>query len=154
MTTTPEALLDSNVVVAALAKAHQHYEPSAAIFRNAPPRRFAIAAHSLAEIFATLTRRNVGAQFRWSGEEAWAALQSVAAVTVLTGLTPGQTFDTIRSYAEGGGIGPRLYDRLIGQVAIHYAIPMIVTWNVKHMQGLFPELVVKTPAQFAVKVSD
>ena len=141
------ALLDSNVVVAAVAATHQHHAPSAALFAANETRRFAVAAHSYAEALVTLTKRGPGGPFRWPAAEAWLVLQSIVAETTLLGLTPAQTLGAVRSYAEGGGIGPRLYDRLIGEVAVHHAIPRIITWNVAHMQGLFPELVVQTPTQ-------
>lgn len=77
--------------------------------------------------------------------KSWQVLESVAAVTTLVGLTPAQTFDTVRSYAQRGGIGPRLYDRLIGQVAVQCGITRIVTWNVSHLRDLFPEIEVLDP---------
>jgi hypothetical protein len=71
-------------------------------------------------------------------------------VTSLIGLTAPQTFDAIRSFAQRGGIGARLYDRLIGEAAVTHAIPQILTWNVGHMRGLFPKLTVATPKDFIV----
>lgn len=141
-----QALLDSNVVIAMVAEAHEHHAASAALIPDARSRRFAVAAHSYAEAFSTLTRRSASAVFRWSADDAWRTLESVAAATMLVGLSAAQTFDTIRSYADGGGIGPRLYDRLIGQVAVQYSIPRIVTWNVAHMRDLFSDLDVCDPA--------
>ena len=142
----PDALLDSNVIIAMVAGDHQHHAASAALLPDGHSGRFAVAAHSYAEAFATLTRRSASAVFRWSAEDAWGTLESVAAATALVGLSPAQTFDTVRSYAEDGGIGPRLHDRLIGQVAVQYAIPRIITWNVAHMRDLFPGLDVCDPA--------
>ncbi len=66
-------------------------------------------------------------------------------------ITPGLSLwlDEIRgSRQRSGGIGPRLYDRLIGEAAVAHAIPRILTWNVGHMRGLFPNLVVTTPTDF------
>lgn len=145
MSSIADALLDSNVVIAMVAEAHEHHAPSAALLPTRPTRHLAVAAHSYAEAFATLTRRNASAVFRWSAEDAWGTLESVAAATTLVGLSPAQTFDTVRSYAENGGIGARLYDRLIGQVALQYAIPRLVTWNVGHMRDLFPNLDICDP---------
>ncbi len=144
-----EALLDSNVVIAMVAEAHEHHAASAALLPAGGERRFAVAAHSYAEAYATLTRQGASAVFRWSAADAWGTLESVAAATVLVGLSPAQTFDTVRRYAEDGGIGARLYDRLIGQVAVQYAISRIITWNVRHMRGLFPSLDVRNPAAAA-----
>ena len=104
---------------------------------------FAVAAHSYAEAFSTLTRR--GAPFRFPADEAWAALESIRSVTRLVGLTPAQMFDATRDYARAGGIGARLYDKLIGEAAVAHGIAVLITWNVSHMRSLFPKLTVLTP---------
>jgi len=143
-----EALLDSNVIIAMLAESHEHHKPSLELVAGEHRRGFAVAAHSYAEAYSTLTRRGERAPFRFTAEEAWAALESVRAVTDLVGLTPAQSFDSVRGFAQGGGIGPRLYDLLIGEAAVVHDIPVIVTWNVGHMRSLFPELEVATPKEF------
>ncbi len=143
-----DALLDSNVLVAMLAEAHEHHAPSLALVLGEDPARFAVCAHSYAEAYGTLTRRGEHAPFRFTPEEAWAALESVRTITSLVGLTPAQTFDAIRSYAQTGGVGARLYDRLIGEAAVTHDIKTLVTWNVGHMRSLFPSLAVFAPKVF------
>ncbi len=145
-----DALIDSNVLIAMLAEAHEHHGPSLRLLIDGRASQFAVAAHSYAEAYNTLTRRGERAPFQFTPEEAWAALESVRAATSLIGLTAPQTFDAIRSYAHGGGIGARLYDRLIGETAVTHAIPQIVTWNVGHMRSLFPKLTITTPKDFIV----
>ena len=144
---TAEALLDSNVVVAIVAEAHEHHGPSLDLLIGGAPASFAVGAHSYAEAYSTLTRLGERAPFRFSSDEAWAALQSVRAATTLVGLTAAQTFDAIQSYARSGGVGERLYDRLIGEAAIAHGMKTIVTWNVGHMRSLFPSLTVSTPRE-------
>ena len=145
---TAEALLDSNVVVAMLVEAHEHHRPSLALVAGGTRPELAVCAHSYAEAYSTLTRRSEHAPFRFTAEEAWDALESLRAITVLVGLTPAQTFDTIRSYARTGGIGARLYDRLIGEAAVAHGVGTLITWNVGHMRSLFPSLTVSTPTAF------
>ena len=116
---------------------------------GADPARFAVSAHSYAEAYSTLTRRGERAPFGFTAEEAGAALESLRAATGLVGLTPAQTFEAVGAYAASGGIGPRLYDASIGRAAVVHGIPAIVTWNVGHMRGLFPDLGVLTPEAFA-----
>ena len=111
-----------------------------------PAGTFAVPAHAFAETYSTLTRRNAISPFRWRPDEAWAVLERIAARTTLVGLTPGETFDAIRAYAAVGGVGPGLYDLLIGEAAVLHGIPKIVTWNVGHMRSLFPALEVDEPA--------
>ncbi len=142
-----DALLDSNVVIAMVAEAHEHHAGSLALLVE-ERGRFAVAAHSYAEAYGTLTRRGDRAPFRFTAAEAWAALESVRAATTLIGLTPAQSFDTVRRYAADGGIGARLYDRLIGEVAVVHGIETIVTWNLGHMRALFSEMTVVSPPDF------
>jgi predicted nucleic acid-binding protein len=141
-----DGLLDSNVLIALLAEAHEHHAASLALFVGGSDLRFAVAAHSYAEAYSTLARRGGPAPFGFTAREAWAALESVRAVTQLVGLTAAQTFDVVRRYAADGGVGPRLYDRLIGQAAVAYDLPRIITWNIAHMRGLFPTISVVAPA--------
>ena len=141
-----DALLDTNVVIAMLVEAHEHHAPSAALLTAGAGARYAVAAHSYAESYAVLTRPGPNGPFRLSPEEAWAALESVAAVTALVGLSAPQSFEAIRGYATSGGVGARLYDRLIGEAAVAHGVATIVTWNARHMRGLFPALRVVTPA--------
>lgn len=143
-----EALVDSNVIIAALAGDHEHHLASAKIFELEHSYVLGVAAHSYAEAYSTLTRRGAQAPFHFTAEEAWAALESVRATTQLIGLTPAQAFETVRSYAGNGGIGPRLYDRMIGETAVVHGVRIIVTWNVGHMRGLFSTLDVMTPPDF------
>jgi predicted nucleic acid-binding protein len=121
---TIDALIDSNVLIALLAEAHEHHGPSLSLLIDGRASQFAVAAHSYAEAYNTLTRRGERAPFRFTPEEAWAALESVRAVTSLIGLTAPQTFDAVRSYAQGGWIG--------------------------HMRSLFPKLTITTPSDFIV----
>ena len=131
-----DALLDTNVVIAMLVEAHEHHEHSLALLAGGSNMWFAIAAHSYAEAYSTLTRRGEHAPFRFSPAEAWAALESVRAATGLLGLTAAQTFDAIKSYSQTGGVGARLYDRLIGETAVVHSAANTVTWNVGRGPGL------------------
>lgn len=147
---TIDVLIDSNVLIAIVVEAHEHHGPSVGLLIDGHDAQFAVAAHSYAEAYNTLTRRGERALFQFTPQEAWAALESVRAATSLIGLTAPQTFDAIRGYAQGGGIGARLYDRLIGEAAVTHAIPKIVTWNVGRMRSLFPTLTITTPKDFIV----
>ena len=147
----PGALLDSNVLVAIVAESHQHHSASLELLMHDRQSAFAVAAHSFAEAYCTLTRQGDRAPFRFQPREAWAALESVRAATALVGLTAAQAFDAVRSYAQGGGSGARLYDRLIGECAVAHDIPTLITWNVGDMRSMFPQLVVCSPRQFETR---
>lgn len=149
----PDALLDSNVLVATLVENHLHHAPSLAVLERTDIFGFCVAAHSYAEAFTTLTRRSGPAPLGRRPDEAWAALEAFAADTRLVGLTPAQTFAAIRAYAAQGGLGPRVYDHLIGAAARAADAPAIITWNVRHLRSLFPELAVETPNDFLARTA-
>ena len=134
-----------------MAEAHEHHTASLALLALPTGARLAVSAHSHAEAYSTLTRRVGRAPFAFTAAEAWASLASLRAVTGLIGLTPAQTLEATRRYAASGGIGPRLYDALIGEAAALHGIPAIVTWNTGHMRGLFPDLDVLTPEAFEAR---
>ncbi len=106
--TRSRALLDTNVVIALVAGAHEHHGPSFALVDGAPDGSFAVAAHSFAEAYATLT--SASGPFAWPPAPALAALESVAAIIRLVGLTPAQGLAAVRGFATAGQSGPRLYD--------------------------------------------
>ncbi len=142
------ALLDSNVIIAAVAEAHEHHAPSIALFADRMSKSFAVAAQSYSEAYSILTRKSQSSPFRWAASDAIAALESVAAECILVGLTHAQTYDAIKSYAAVGGTGPRFYDKLIGEAAVVNGLDCIVTWNNSHMSTLFPGMNVLNPIQF------
>lgn len=75
-------------------------------------------------------------------------MESIRVAVALIGLDGRQPLDAIRRYAASGGTGPRLYDAPIGEAAVAHGVPAIVTWNTRHMAGLFPCLEVATPPAF------
>lgn len=138
-------LVDTNVIVAALAEAHEHHAPSLALFSIEPAFTIAVASHCYAEAYTTLTRRGDHAPFRWPPNEAWAALESVASATRLVGLTPAQGFEAVRDFAAAGHIGARVYDFMIAKTAHSVGAKILVTWNIGHFEGAIDGLIVRTP---------
>ncbi len=140
-------LVDSNVIVAGVAGEHSHHERSLPILMAADAGKFAVAGHSYAEVFNVLTRKSGPAPYAWDPARAWEAINSVGAVTTLVGLTPAQSVDAVRRFAGAGGRGARVYDWLIGTAAVEAGIQRIITWDVKDLRTLFPNLDVIDPVQ-------
>ena len=144
-------LLDTNVLVAAVAVGHMHHTPSLAVietFRPGTGRGSAFAAaHSYAEAYNTLTRLGPRGPFKLPPVAAALALHELGATMQLIGLTPGNTIGIVEDFARMGGIGPRLYDSLIGRTAMAAGIDTVITWNVAHFTSLFPRMRVLTPAR-------
>ena len=65
---TINALIDSNVLIAMLAEAHEHHGPSLGLLIDGHDAQFAVAAHSYAEAYNTFTRRGERAPFQFTPE--------------------------------------------------------------------------------------
>jgi predicted nucleic acid-binding protein len=135
--------VDSNVLIAAGDEDDVHHRASAAILNAADPGEIAVPVHCYAETYSQLTRGD--RPFRWSPQRAADYMANVAANTRLIGATPDETLEAVLLFVGSGGVGPRLYDHLIGSVAVASGINRLITWNVGHMRSLFPNLEVLTP---------
>ena len=136
-------LLDSNVLIGALFEAHPHFPQSRALVDALPRRSALVAAHSLAEVYSTITRPN--RPYQLPGDDAWFMIQSLAQDFAIVMLGVAQHLDAIRRFSRLG-TGPRLYDYLIGATAEAHGADTIVTWNTRDFDGLFLGLRIVTPA--------
>ena len=67
---------DTSVLIATVLVQHPHHEPSLAVYQTAEKRHAYCAAHTLAEVYASLTR--LPGQQRLSSEQALLFLDNVA----------------------------------------------------------------------------
>jgi hypothetical protein len=72
---TMKSFFDTSVLVATSVEGHEHHERSFALFIDADRKTACCAAHSLAELYATLTR--LPGKFRLSVDQAMLFLDSV-----------------------------------------------------------------------------
>lgn len=136
-------LFDTNVLVAAAVEGHPHRPESLRQLDESMPSTCLVAAHSLAETFAVLTKRGPG-RYGWSGSEAVATIESLTGSTRCVTLRPDQLRDALLRFAMIGA-GPRVYDYLIGYAGEIHGATTIVTWDIDDMRALFPHLDVRTP---------
>ena len=138
-------LVDSNVLIAAVDVGHVHHRPSEALLRE-PPAPMIFATHALTEAFNHLSRARTYAP---SVEPLMvaASLNSLVVGTACRALTHDESFAAVQRFAELGGRGARLYDYLIGRVALLEGADTIATWNTRHFIPLFPTLRVATPQE-------
>lgn len=142
-----KALFDSTVLVAELVENHVHHEPSRLALDAGGDDEIVVASHSLAECYNQLTRPRPRGYAYETGIVARAINDMAGRVDVRT-LSLEQTADALRQFAKLGGRGARVYDFLIGQVAVVHEVETIVTWNCTHFAPLFPTLRILTPSQF------
>lgn len=132
------AFVDTTVLLAAANADHPHYEPSHALVLGLRPRQDACAAHSLAELYSTLTRMPFPQ--RRNGSEAMLFVADVQARLTPIALTPEEHFAAISEYSEMGVVGGAIYDALIARCALKAKAQTIYTWNIRHFRQFGPEV--------------
>jgi predicted nucleic acid-binding protein len=125
---------DSSVLVPALLPEHVHHARSFAAFASANSKTCACAPHSLAEVYATLTRYP-GKQ-RMSSESADLLVQEIEHRLTLVSLNGDEYRATVRRIAKMGIVGGAVYDGLIGACALKAGATHLYTWNGRHFDLL------------------
>jgi predicted nucleic acid-binding protein len=129
-----KSFFDTSVLVAACLEKHEHHERSHALFISANRRTACCAAHSLAELYATLTR--LPGQNRMSADQALLFMDSVEERFEIVSLDAKDYRAAIRQAATAGVIGGTVYDALLGWCALKANVTRIYTWDVGDFQRL------------------
>ncbi len=126
-------------------EAHEHHEWSSTILQQTPAADILLSAHALSEAFNRLTRG--GASGIFPPDRTATALRDLSGMASVRALDAAETLAAISQFAAMGGTGARLYDYLIGYVAVVERVERIITWNIRHMRPLFANLDVLTPKE-------
>ena len=139
------AFVDTTVLLAAANADHPHYGPSRKLVLGLSRRHDACAAHSLAELYSTLTRMPFPQ--RRNASQAMLFVADVQARLTTIALTPEEYFAAISEYSAMGVVGGAIYDALIARCALKARAEKIFTWNVRHFRQFGPEVEkkVRTP---------
>jgi predicted nucleic acid-binding protein len=138
-------LLDTSVLVAAHDTSHTNHEPSLDLLAESASDKDCCAAHSLAEVYAVLTRLPV--RPRISPEQAMLFMGDVRSRLTIVTLDEADYVRALESAASLGIAGGQIYDRLLLECAIRADAETIYTWNVRHFERIAPEFlgIVRTP---------
>jgi len=140
-----KAFFDTSVLVPVFYGDHPKHQASLGVVLAFPKKQAACAAHSLAEVYAALTRLPL--KPRISAEQAMLFLETMRERLILIALDDKEYFAAIEQAAEAGVTGGGIYDALIAKCALEAAAETIYTWNVSDFHRLGPEVAkrVKTP---------
>ncbi|MFY9672888.1 MAG: PIN domain-containing protein [Terriglobales bacterium] len=136
-----KSFLDTSVLVAAAIESHEHHQRSLALFSGANRRTASCAAHSLAELYSTLTR--LPGKVRLRADEALLVLDSVEERLEIVSLNASEYRRAIRSAATSGLVGGTIYDALLGWCALKAGATRIYTWDLSDFQRLGEEIASK-----------
>ena len=137
--------LDTSVLVPVFVDDHPHHEASLAVFSRTDKKHASCGAHSLAEVYATLTR--LPGKHRASASEAMLFLENMKTRLAFVSLDGEEYWRAIMHSAESGIEGGTIYDALLAHCALKAKAETIYTWNVDHFRRVGPEVAkrVRTP---------
>ena len=129
---------DTSVLIAAVLVQHPHHQPSAAAYLKAEKKTAACAAHTLAEVYASLTRMP-GSQ-RMAGDQALLFLEDIRRRLTIVSLDEEDHCSVISSAVADGVEGGMIYDALLARCALKANAAIIYTWDLDHFRRLGPEV--------------
>jgi predicted nucleic acid-binding protein len=131
---------DTNIFIAAFLESHEHHASAWPIIDRVKrgADRGCLAAHSLAEIFAVLTRLRAASHI--SPTIAWRLIdENILGDFKLVALTSAEYRKALRRFAAAGIEGGQTYDALVLAAAAKSNAERIYTFDVRHFQGLAAE---------------
>jgi predicted nucleic acid-binding protein len=133
-----KAFVDTNVLVSAFHTDLARHEASLALLEKYPQTQICCSAHSMAELYSTLTRMPPPRRAR--PEEAMLFLADIKSRLTPIALTPEEYFAAISEYSAMGVVGGAIYDALIARCALKARAEKIFTWNIRHFRQFGPEV--------------
>jgi len=138
--------VDTSVFVAAFFKNYYGHQSSLTLFTKLDKTHSAIAAHTLAEIYSTVTGMPKN---RASPAEALMFLTEVRQRVKIVTMEEKNYLEALDNFATYGLIGGGIYDALSAQCALKAGAQYLFTWNVKDFTRLGADIAsrVRTPDQ-------
>jgi predicted nucleic acid-binding protein len=124
------AFFDTSVLVPVFYGDHVHHQPSIDLFIRFDKTTGCCGAHSLAEVYSTLTR--MPGKHRISGEQAMLFIGSIRERLAIIALSGGEYGDALEASAARGIVGGGIYDAMLAHCAIKAKAETIYTWNGRH----------------------
>jgi predicted nucleic acid-binding protein len=125
-----KGFFDTSVLVPLFYRDHVHHLPSQELFIQFTPSTGCCGAHSLVEVYATLTR--MPGKRRITGEQAMLFIGNIRDRLSIIALNGNEYADTLQASAARGILGGAIYDAMLAQCALKSKAPTIYTWNIRH----------------------
>lgn len=129
---------DSSVLVPVFISGHEHHQRSLDVFSAAGRSSGYCGAHSLAEVYSSLTR--LPGKYRAAPEQALLFLETILERLNVITLSPVDYVAAIREAAEIGIEGGAVYDALLGACAVKANVDVLYTWNARDFSRLSPNV--------------
>ena len=129
-----KAFFDTSVLVPVFYGDHVHHRASLELFIQFDKSTGCCGAHSLAEVFSTLTR--MPGKHRISGEQAMLFIGSIRDRLSVIALSGDEYANALEASAALGIVGGAIYDAMLASCAIKARAEGIYTWNTRHYAQL------------------
>ena len=130
--------VDTSVLIAAFWRGHPQHASSLKLVSAANKRKSACAAHTLAEVYATMTALPVKDAI--PPDHVLLFVQEVRDRFTIVTLSEDEYYSTIEQAAERGLVSGRIYDALLLRCAAKVKAEAIYTWNIKHFRTINPDM--------------
>jgi predicted nucleic acid-binding protein len=140
-----KAFFDTSVLVPVFYGDHVHHQASLRLFIQFDRSTGCCGAHSLAEVFSTLTR--MPGKHRISGEQAMLFVGSICERLSLVALDGDEYAKALEASAALGVVGGGIYDAILAHCALKADAETIYSWNNRHCAQCGPEVIrrLRTP---------
>jgi predicted nucleic acid-binding protein len=140
-----KAFFDTSLLVPVFYGDHVHHSASLDLFVQFDRDSGCCGAHSLAEVYATLTR--MPGRHRISGEQAMLFVGSLRERLTIVALDGDEVARSLSESATLGIVGGAIYDALLASCALKASAEAIYTWNTRHYAQCGPEVIrrLRTP---------
>jgi predicted nucleic acid-binding protein len=133
-----KAFLDTSVLVPVFYGDHVHHQASLALFVQCDQSSGCCGAHSLAEVFSTLTR--MPGRHRISGAQAMLFVGNICERLSLVSLDGQEYLGALQASSDLGIVGGGIYDALLARCAVKVEVEIIYSWNARHYGQCGPEV--------------
>lgn len=126
------------MLIPAFVEDHKDHDRCLAVYAPSNKRVACCAAHSLAEVYAGVTRLPAG--FRASPAQAILFLADIEEHLTIVSLDSAEYLTTIRQASANGILGATIYDALLAACAIKAKAETIYTDNERHFRMFGPDV--------------
>ena len=125
-----KGFFDTSVLVPLFYRDHVHHRPSQELFIRFNRSTGCCGAHSLAEVYATLTR--MPGKRRISGQQAMLFIGNIRERLSIVTLSGEEYADSLEASAALSIVGGNIYDALLAHCALKAKAEAIYTCNTRH----------------------
>lgn len=125
-----KGFFDTSALVPVFYGDHAHHKPSLDRFLQFDRAAGCCGAHSLAEVYSTLTR--MPGKHRISAEQAMLFIGSIRERLTIVALSGDEYADALQAASARGIVGGGIYDAMLAQCAMKARAEVIFTWNARH----------------------